>query len=73
LKLLENYSKDIDQSQAIVFCQTKQECDLLARTNEMNSISSDVLHGNLSQRKREQVLEVKENMFFFFIQYLFLF
>jgi superfamily II DNA/RNA helicase len=64
LKLLENYSKDIDQSQAIVFCQTKQECDLLARTNEMNSISSDVLHGNLSQRKREQVLEVKKTFFF---------
>lgn len=58
LKLLEKYSKDINHSQAIVFCQTKQECDNLARSNEMNSISSDVLHGNLSQRRREQVLTV---------------
>ncbi|CAF0894537.1 unnamed protein product [Rotaria sordida] len=57
LKLLEQYSKDINQSQAIVFCQTKHECDLLSRSNEMSSISSDVLHGNLSQRKREQVLQ----------------
>jgi superfamily II DNA/RNA helicase len=53
---LKKYSKDINHGQAIVFCQTKQECDLLANSNEMNSISSDVLHGNLSQRKREQVL-----------------
>jgi superfamily II DNA/RNA helicase len=60
LKLLEKYSKDINHSQAIVFCQTKQECDLLARSNEMNSISSDVLHGNLSQRRREQVLAVNK-------------
>ncbi|CAF1399768.1 unnamed protein product [Adineta steineri] len=57
LSLLEKYSKDINQSQAIVFCQTKHECDALARSNEMESISSDVLHGNLSQRKREQVLQ----------------
>jgi len=56
LKLLEKYSKDINHSQAIVFCQTKQECDLLAQSNEMSSISSDVLHGNLSQRRRELVL-----------------
>jgi len=61
LKLLENCSRDINQSQAIVFCQTKHECDSLARSNEMRSISSDVLHGNLSQRKREQVLQVKQN------------
>lgn len=59
LRLLEKYSKDINQNQAIVFCQTKHECDLLSRSNEMSSISSDVLHGNLSQRKREQVLQVK--------------
>lgn len=58
LKLLENYSKDINQSQAIVFCQTKYECDSLARSREMNSISTGVLHGDLSQRKREDVLAV---------------
>ncbi|UJR11701.1 hypothetical protein I4U23_015882 [Adineta vaga] len=57
LRLLEEYSKDIQQSQAIVFCQTKRECDQLARSNEMSSISSDVLHGDLSQRRRELVLQ----------------
>ncbi len=59
LKLLKKYSNNINHSQAIVFCQTKHECDFLARSNQMSSISSDVLHGNLSQRKRELVLEVK--------------
>ncbi|CAF3042213.1 unnamed protein product, partial [Rotaria sp. Silwood2] len=56
LKLFKTYSKNFHSSQAIVFCQTKQEYDLLAKSNEMISISSDILHGNLSQRKREQVL-----------------
>lgn len=61
LKLLEKYSgNDFDQSQAIVFCQTKQECDQLARSNQINSISADVLHGNLSQSKREFVLSVRK-------------
>ena len=59
LKIIENYSTDIHLSQVIVFCQTKQECDSLGESNEMRSISSDILHGNLSQRKREQVLAVK--------------
>ena len=58
LQLLEEYSKDIHQSRAIVFCQTKRECDELARSNEMSSIPADVLHGDLSQRRREQVLQV---------------
>lgn len=66
LKLLENYSKDIDQNQAIVFCQTKQECDSLARSKQMESISADVLHGNLSQRRRELVLSVRINSFSLF-------
>ncbi|CAF1216774.1 unnamed protein product [Adineta ricciae] len=57
LKLLEKYSKDIGQSQAIVFCQTKRECDQLAQSDAMRSISADVLHGDLSQRRREQVLQ----------------
>jgi superfamily II DNA/RNA helicase len=71
LKLLDKYSKDINQSQAIVFCQTKQECDYLARSNEMSSISSDVLHGNLSQRRREQVLDVRSFCFCFLLSFFF--
>ena len=42
LKLLEKYSKDIHQSQAIAFCQTKRECNQLAKSNEMNSVSADL-------------------------------
>jgi superfamily II DNA/RNA helicase len=32
LKLLDKSCKDINQNQTIVFSQTKQECDLLARS-----------------------------------------
>jgi superfamily II DNA/RNA helicase len=73
LNLLERYSRDIHQSQAIVFCQTKHECDQLARSQQMSSISADVLHGNLSQRKREFVLQVKTvwKVNFRFIRYCF--
>ncbi|CAF2866296.1 unnamed protein product [Rotaria sp. Silwood2] len=41
LSLFEKYSNNINKSQSIVFCQTKQECDLLAKSNEIYSISSD--------------------------------
>ncbi len=54
---MEKYPKDIHQSQVIVFCQTKRECDQLVKSNEMNSISADVLYGDLSERRREQVLQ----------------
>ncbi|CAF4617260.1 unnamed protein product, partial [Rotaria sp. Silwood2] len=43
LSLFEKYSNNINKSQSIVFCQTKQECDLLAKSNEIYSISLDVL------------------------------
>ncbi|CAF3502556.1 unnamed protein product [Rotaria socialis] len=56
LKLFKKYSKDVNKSQAIIFCQTKQECDFLGKSYFNSNISSDVLHGNLSQRKREYVL-----------------
>ena len=55
LSLFEKYSSE---GQAIVFCQTKHECDLLVRSNQINSYPSAVLHGDLSQNKREQVLKV---------------
>ena len=71
LKLLEKYSKDIDRNQAIVFCQTKQECDSLSYSNQMKSISTDVLHGNLSQRRRELVLSVRTD--FTLIKFYFVF
>jgi len=75
LQLLDNYSKDINQSQAIVFCQTKHECDSLARSRQMHSISTGVLHGDLSQRKREEVLgvDISYISFFLFILLFFFF
>ncbi len=71
LEILGNDSKDINQSQGIVFCQTKRECDQLARSNEMNSVSTDVLHGDLLQRKREQVLQVRQKMSSFCFEKIF--
>lgn len=60
LKLFEKYAADLEQSQSIIFCQTKQECDQLLYSNHIqSSYSAGVLHGNLSQRKREEVLQVK--------------
>jgi superfamily II DNA/RNA helicase len=59
LSLFERYSHTLNDSQVIVFCQTKFECDQLAQSNQINSYPAAVLHGNLSQRKREQVLQVR--------------
>jgi len=58
LKLFEKFSQNLKESQTIVFCQTKAECDELMNSNQIHSsYSAAVLHGNLSQRKREDVLK----------------
>ena len=59
ISLFEEYAPNLDQSQMIIFCQTKAECDRLIQSNQINSYPSAVLHGNLSQNRREQVLKVK--------------
>ena len=64
LNLFERYARDLQQSQLIIFCQTKHECDQLAQSNQINSYPTAVLHGNLSQFKREQVLQVSLSLLF---------
>ena len=56
LDLFEKHSRDLNSSQMIIFCQTKSECDQLAQSNQIHSYPTAVLHGNLSQRKREEVI-----------------
>lgn len=57
LDLFEKHSRDRKSSQMIIFCQTKSECDQLAQSNQINSYPTGVLHGNLSQRRREEVID----------------
>ena len=59
LSLFEEHSMNLDRSQMIIFCQTKAECNRLIQSNQINSYPSAVLHGDLSQNRREQVLKVK--------------
>jgi Helicase conserved C-terminal domain len=40
-------------SRAIVFTQTKRECDELAAGNAFKTLSSQVLHGDIGQNQRE--------------------
>lgn len=46
------------QSQTIIFCQTKKECDSLGKSNSFIPKSFGILHGDLSQKRREEVLNV---------------
>ena len=43
-------------NKAIVFCNTKDECNLLQETLKNNKISSGVLHGGLLQHERQEAL-----------------
>ena len=45
-----------DYSQAIVFCNTKAKVDELSNELAENQIKNDVLHGDLSQEKRNRIL-----------------
>ncbi|CAN0067647.1 unnamed protein product, partial [Phaeothamnion confervicola] len=40
-------------SRAIVFAQTKKECDELAAGNAFKTLSSQVLHGDIGQKQRD--------------------
>lgn len=61
LSLFEEHATTLEQSQMIIFCQTKAECDRLIQSNQINSYPSAVLHGDLSQNRREQVLKVEDS------------
>ncbi len=42
---------------AIVFCRTKRLVDMVARALQQNGYQSDALHGDMSQAKRERVVD----------------
>ena len=71
LSLFEKYSPDLNRSQLMIFCQTKKQCDQLIRSNQLNSYPTAVLHSDISQYKREQILHV--NLIEFSSSFSFLF
>jgi ATP-dependent RNA helicase DeaD len=42
---------------AIIFCNSRREADLVSRNLQSNDIDATVLHGGLSQQRREDVME----------------
>jgi len=42
---------------AIIFCNSRRDADLVSRNLECNGINATVLHGGLSQQRREDVME----------------
>ena len=42
---------------AIIFCNSRRDADLVARNLQYNNINATVLHGGLSQQRREKVME----------------
>jgi ATP-dependent RNA helicase DeaD len=42
---------------AIIFCNSRREADLVSRNLQSNGIDATVLHGGLSQQRREDVME----------------
>jgi ATP-dependent RNA helicase DeaD len=42
---------------AIIFCNSRREADLVSRNLQCNDINATVLHGGLSQQRREEVME----------------
>ncbi len=42
---------------AIVFCNTKREVDLVSKNLKKNGINAEALHGDMSQNRREHVME----------------
>jgi ATP-dependent RNA helicase DeaD len=44
-------------SLAIIFCNSRREADLVSRNLQCNGINATVLHGGLSQQRREEVME----------------
>lgn len=45
------------QGRTLIFCETKRDADKLAQSREIR-VEKDVLHGDVSQSKREMVLKV---------------
>jgi ATP-dependent RNA helicase DeaD len=55
--LLCNYIEQERIKQAIIFCNTKRECESLTRNLKKYGFKAHYLHGNLSQRQRDMSME----------------
>lgn len=57
ISLLIHLIKEEKPSLAMVFCGTRREADLVERNLKLNQVNAAVLHGGLSQAKRNQVMD----------------
>ena len=53
-----------NHGRAIVFCQTKRDCDELTVSDHIKT-ETHVLHGDIPQEKREMVLKVNNQFYYF--------
>lgn len=56
-ELLERLIVDLDMSQVIVFCKTKQSADQVSRDLVRRELSANAIHGDKSQQTRLEVLQ----------------
>ena len=57
MKLLVGVLKHDNPASAIIFCNTKRSCEVVAKRLQMNDIKCDFLIGDLPQSKRLQILK----------------
>jgi ATP-dependent RNA helicase RhlB len=57
MKLLVGVLKHDNPASAIIFCNTKRSCEVVAKRLQMNEIKCDFLIGDLPQSKRLQILK----------------
>ncbi len=55
--LLVHLLKNSNGSHSLIFCATKKMTDSVAKQLKMHGIRADAIHGDLSQRQREEVLK----------------
>ena len=55
INVIVNLLKKSEGETSLVFCSTKRMADLLSDVMNANGLKADALHGNLSQKKREEV------------------
>lgn len=55
INVIVNLLKKEQGKKSLVFCSTKRMVDLLSDMMNANGLKADALHGNLSQKKREEV------------------
>lgn len=61
ISLLAHLLKDIGKDLTIIFCRTKRTADMVSRALKQNGHNADSLHGDMSQARREKVVEKFSN------------